>query len=266
MDFIIDHDMHIHSHLSLCSRDPEQTTKNILRHAREHNLKQICITDHHWDETVKGASGWYEKQDYNHIKESLPLPQDENIRFLFGCETDLDKYLTLGMSKDHFNKFDFVIIPTTHLHMNGFTIDEKDIPSLERRAELWVSRFKGVLAMDLPFKKIGIAHPTCSLMASEKPDDHLKVISMIPQKALDDIFEDAAAKGVGIELNFPFDFYDSEGLDIIGRVFLTAKKWGCKFYCGSDAHHPNEFDSFLQNMTSITRWLKLTEDDKFILE
>lgn len=265
MKYINDHDLHIHSGLSSCSRDPEQTPARILEYAKANNLKQICITDHFWDETVEGASPWYQKQDYEHISASLPLPRYEGIEFLFGCEIDLDRNLTLGLSKEHFDRFDFVIIPTTHLHMDGFTISAEDIPSLERRAELWVTRFNGVLDMDLPFGKIGIAHPTCSLFAPKNPGDDLKALSMIPQKALDDTFEKAASKGVGIELNFGFDSYDAEGLDIIGRFYKTAKAAGCKFYCGSDAHHPEKFETSVSNFAQITEWLGLEETDKFIV-
>ena len=68
MKYIIDHDYHIHSHLSLCSRDPEQTTENILKYAKENKLTTICLTDHYWDSAVPGASNWYQKQDFEHIK------------------------------------------------------------------------------------------------------------------------------------------------------------------------------------------------------
>lgn len=59
MRYSIDHDLHIHSQLSSCSSDSEQTPARILRYAQENGLKEICLTDHFWDETVEGASGWY---------------------------------------------------------------------------------------------------------------------------------------------------------------------------------------------------------------
>ena len=116
MKYIFDNDLHIHSKLSLCSNDPEQTPERILQYAKENNLKNICIADHFWDETVPGASGWYEPQNYAHISQSKPLPQADGINFMFGCETELDMNMTLGVSKENFDKFDFVVIPTTHLH------------------------------------------------------------------------------------------------------------------------------------------------------
>ncbi|MBP3370026.1 MAG: PHP domain-containing protein [Clostridia bacterium] len=56
MKYAIDHDYHIHSMLSSCSNDPEQSTERILQYAKENGLKKICITDHFWDERVDGAS------------------------------------------------------------------------------------------------------------------------------------------------------------------------------------------------------------------
>ena len=49
----------------------------------------------------------------------------------------------------------FVVIPTTHLHMNDLTIAPED-RNVEGRAKCWVSRLEKVLNMQLPFHKIGI--------------------------------------------------------------------------------------------------------------
>ena len=104
MKFVIDHDYHIHSRQSLCSGIPEQTPERILRYAQENGIRQLCLTDHFWDETVPGASNWYKIQNYEHISCWLPLPQAEGISFKFGCETDMDKFFTIGVSKENLNK------------------------------------------------------------------------------------------------------------------------------------------------------------------
>ena len=111
MKFTIDHDCHIHSMLSSCSNDPAQSTERILQYAKDNGLKKICITDHFWDERVEGASDWYAPQNFAHISRAKPLPTADGIEFLFGCETDMDKFFTVGVSKERYNDFDFVIIP-----------------------------------------------------------------------------------------------------------------------------------------------------------
>lgn len=52
MRYVVDHDLHIHSRLSSCSRDPEQTCENILEYAKANDFKQVCLTDHFWDMAV----------------------------------------------------------------------------------------------------------------------------------------------------------------------------------------------------------------------
>ena len=262
MRFVVDHDYHIHSYLSLCSHDDEHTAARILQYAKEHGLRKICLTNHFWDETVPGASGWYRKQDYAHICEELPLPTDPDVEFVFGCETDMDKHLTLGLAPEHFDRFGFIIIPTTHLHMKGFTVEEGI--TLEERAEAYIKRLAAVLDMDLPFHKIGIAHLTCSLLAPGEWQDHLKVLDMISDEEFTRLFTKAAKVGVGIELNFPANSYSKEDLPRAIRPYKIAKACGCKFYLGSDSHKVCEQESGYANLQAMVDVLDLEESDKFI--
>lgn len=265
MEYIFDNDLHIHSQISLCSSDPQQTTDRILAYAKENNLNTICLTDHFWDETIPGASNWYKKQNYNWICQAKPLPQTEGIRFLFGCEIDMDKHLTLGLARVHFDRFDFVVIPTTHLHMTGFTISKEDGETATGRAKLWVERLDALLAMDLPFEKIGIAHLACPLIDNRSRQAYLSVLAHIPETELRRLFAKAAALGVGIELNqTDMDFSDEE-TDIVLRPFRIAKGCGCKFYFGSDAHHPQELDSAKAIFERAVALLGLEESDKFVI-
>jgi histidinol phosphatase-like PHP family hydrolase len=268
MSQFFDHDLHIHSQLSLCSGDPEQTPERILAYAKENGLRTVCLTDHHWNENVPGASSWYQKQDTAHIRQALPLPQEEGIRFLFGCETDMDQFHTVGLAREHFDQFDFVIIPTTHLHMKGFTIPRADAESEEHtalRARFWVERLEALLSMDLPFHKIGIAHLACSLMNKESREAYLQTMDLIPTADMERLFARAAEIGVGIELNMSdMQFADGEA-DRVLRMFRVAKSCGCKFYCGTDAHHPNEFADAAEVFERAVTLLGLTEQDKFTI-
>lgn len=264
MKFTVDHDLHIHSQISTCSRDPEQTNERILQYAVENGLATICLTDHFWDETVEGASGWYGKQNYAHICAAKPLPQSEKVQFLFGCETELNRFLTLGIAKDHFDRFDFVIIPTTHFHMKGYTLFEEEIATNQNRAKAWVNRFDKVLNMDLPFHKIGIAHLTCNLIAPTR-EELLDTIQLIPTDAMQRLFAKAAQLGVGIELNSDDMLFKDEEADVILRPYRIAKECNCKFYCGSDAHHPASLDAAKKVFERAIDVLELEETDKFHL-
>ena len=264
--YVTDHDLHIHSQLSLCSSDPEQTPQHILEYAVKNNLSTVCLTDHFWDPAVPGASEWYAVQNYEHIKKALPLPQAEGVRFLFGCETEMDKYFTIGISDKTIDELDFIIVPTTHLHMDGYTLDASvgyDEDGIKRRRELYIERFERLLSADLPFHKIGLAHLTCSLACHHAERGILKLLDGISDQTFTELFSSAAKKGLGIELNFDAFEYEGEDKDIVYRPYRIAKKCGCKFYFGSDAHHPRGLNKAVNNFKEIAKTLELCEDDKF---
>lgn len=263
MKYIIDNDLHIHSKTSLCSGDPMQTPERILQYAEENKLKNICLTDHFWDEKVPGASDWYASQNFEHISKTLPLPKANGIKFLFGCETELDMNMTLGISEERFDEFDFIVIPTTHFHMIGFTIPPETVTP-KQKAEYWLKRFHSVLDMNLPFHKVGIAHLTCGLIDGSR-ELFLETINSLPDSRLEDIFKEAAKKGVGIELNSDDMNFKNEETATILRPYQIAKKEGCKFYLGSDAHHPQKLNEAIPRFERAIELLKLTEDDKFKL-
>lgn len=263
MQYKIDHDYHIHSQLSSCSRDPEQSTARILQYARENGLSRICLTDHFWDSDVPTPSAWYAPQNFAHIEQAKPLPQADGVEFLFGCESDIDKHFTLGISPARYDELDFMVIPTTHLHMKDFTISEADGAGEERRAALWVERLDALLSMSLPFEKVGVAHLACNLINKGERAALLRVLSLIPDSEMERLFARAKELGCGIELNqSDMSFADSEA-DQILRPFRIAKSCGCKFYLGSDAHHPSAFQRTREVFERAVSLLGLTEADKF---
>ena len=264
MRFIYDHDFHIHSQLSLCSGDPEQNPQRILAYAKQNNLKKIVLTDHYWDERIPGASGWYQQQNTAWVSKWGPLPQADGIQFLMGAETDMAADGTIGVDRKTMERLDFVIVPTTHLHMGGFTCrgDEDEL----ERAKLWVSRFEHLLRADLPFERVGLAHMTCSLIAYKM--DYRLALRSIPDADKIRLFRAAADRGMGIELNFTAVNRDGvkmtweNDVDEL-RPYQLAKDCGCKFYIGSDAHKTPGLDAQKANAEAIIDLLGLTEDDKF---
>lgn len=260
MKFVIDHDLHIHSQLSSCSSHPEQTVQNILAYGVKNNLKTLCITDHHWG--TEGGSSWYKKQ--GDIYSVLPLPQGDNTRFLFGCETDMDKSFNIGVSEQEKRELDFIIVPTTHLHMKNFTFDECH-DNVRDKTALYIKRFEAFLNADLPFEKVGLAHITCSLIHREN-DGFLEVLSGVSDRCFEKLFSGCAEKRCGVELNIALEFLnDSDKLETILRPYKIAKAVGCKFYLGSDAHTPDGFARAPERFTKMIDLLELTEDDKFVI-
>lgn len=263
MRFKTDHDLHIHSNLSTCSKCPEQTPDRIAQYAIDDSLETICLTDHFWDDLIPGASNWYDKQNYSHICQAKPLPKPGGVRFLFGCETELDKNLTLGISRERMAEVDFINIPITHFHMK-FVMDPEDRANQEARIRHWITRLDAVLSMDLPFHKVGLAHLTCHLIAAER-EDYLRTLEELPEERMKLLFAKAAELGIGIELN-AYDIRAAEGVeDIVMRPYRIAKEQGCKFFCGSDSHSPSGFVKAKMLFEKAVSLLELTEEDKFRL-
>ncbi len=272
MEYILDHDLHIHSYLSQCSKNPEQTAERILEYAKQNNFKTIALTDHVWDETVPNCFGdpgiprWflssYTKQTIPFIYQSLPLPQADGIRFLFGCEAEMDKHYVIGLSDKQLADLDFIVVPTTHMHMVGFSV-ELDCDTVERRADAYIRRFDALLRKDLPFYKMGIAHLTAGLIASPHPISYLDILDAVSDSTFRDLFSEAASKGLGIELNIELrELKNMENLDRELRPYRIAADAGCKFYFGSDAHHPFTLDGAMERFTLMRDYLNLTEDQK----
>jgi len=264
MKYQIDNDLHIHTRLSVCSDDEGQTPETILQIAKKRKLKRICIADHYWDETVKCntmVNFWYEKQNHKHISKSLPLPIDSEVEFLFGCEADMDSDNRIGLSKQRYQDFGFIVISTTHFHhMGGAYWDDTSNRAIAGR---WIDRFDAVLDSDLPFHKTGIAHLACGLMNTKSREDYLETLSLIPQNELERLFSKAKEKGIGIELNSGDMQYKDSEADIVLRMFRVAKNCGCKFYLGSDAHERWSFDGVDEIFGRAISHLGLEESDKY---
>ena len=118
--------------------------------------------------------------------------------------------------------------------------------------------------MDLPFHKIGIAHLACSLIFQKHQVN--EVLDLISDDVYHRLFFEIAKKGTGVELNA--DDVKLEGKaparnEAVLRMFRIAKEEGCKFYLGSDAHHPSSLDRAPAIFRAFIDELNLTEADKF---
>ncbi len=259
MRYIADHDFHIHSTISPCCHDPNQTPQAIYEYAKRNNYRKICLTNHLWDETVESVAQWHEKQRFEFLTSALPLPNDGSVKFCFGAETDMDMNYVVGISKERIDEFDFIVVPTTHLHLSGYTI-ERGVDTIQGRVDAWINRFRELLKKDLPFYKMGIAHLTCGHIFGDRTPE---VIANIPDDVLYELFTESAEKGLGIELNIKSLNLNDELKNIIFRPYYIAKDCGCKFYLGSDSHKVKALDEAKDNFENIITILDLQESDKF---
>lgn len=268
--YIVDHDFHFHSMLSLCSSDPEQNPEHLLQYAIENGYRQICLTNHFWDELVEKNNtswfaGWYDQQNYAHVSQSLPLPQAPGVEFLFGVEAEMTMDMVVGVSPQRYDAFDFIVIPISHFHQVGFTISQEEAATPEGVATKFLDKLEAVLNQPLPYHKVGLAH----LVSAKLCDDavYCRVVRLITGERLQRLFAKAAELGVGIELNVDtFLFKSQEEEEAVLNLYRLAKQCGCKFYFATDAHHPSELVGRKAAAERIVDLLELTEDDKFRLK
>ena len=265
MRFKIDHDLHVHTNISPCTYDPEQTPENIIKVAKEKGIKVVNITDHFWDSDViynVAQQTWKEGQNFKSISRVRPLPEDDEVKLLFGCEADLDSDDVIGIAEDKYDEFDFIVIATTHFHMmKGEKWADR---SPEALAKHWIERIDKVLDSNLPFYKVGIAHLACCLIDNRSREQYLTVLDTIPRSEMERVFKKAAERGVGIEINVhDVSFRNDSEIERILPIFRIAKACGCKFYLGTDAHEQEAL--LYDNETVFARAIELLgleESDK----
>lgn len=267
MKFQIDHDLHIHSHISPCAGyDPRQNPEAILAYGLSNDFGLLCITDHIWDQNVATVerNPWKKRGlDVARARTLLPLPQSEACRILPGIEVDMDYLGNLGLSPENYDAFDFIVLAPSHLHLKKFTRDEQTVgTSAAELKAYYQKRLLQLLNMDLPFHKCGLAHFASCLDCDEGT---FAVLDRFTDEEFAEIFGLAAERGLGIELNadeFPED--PTEAACVL-RPYRIAKEMGCKFYLGSDAHQPEDFAGKKAKMQRITEQLDLQEEDKLPL-
>lgn len=269
MRYLPDHDLHHHSVISPCAHgDTRQIPEAMLAAALADGLSLICLTDHTWDPAVDCPchNTWLDRPvpvSPEKLRENLPLPQSEQCAFVMGCEVDMNRFGTLGISREEMDKFDFIILSVSHLNLKNFTIDPAQIGSdALSRKEYYKARLLALLDTDLPFSKMGLAHFTVANACREDP---FGCIAAFSDAELHEIFKKAADRGIGVELNFRPVRYDDAQLKTVLRPYRIAKEEGCKFYFGGDAHHPEGFCGRRAAFEQIIDLLGLEESDKFPL-
>ena len=154
-----------------------------------------------------------------------------------------------------------IVIPPNHFHMVDFT-RPACYDTEEKIADLLAERLEEVQFIDLPWKKVGIAHLVSGLTFREG-DENL-VYELVPEKRFRTAMRGFAKKGAGIEINlasFPPNWKEHEHAKL--RLFRMAREEGCRFYLASDAHHPNDLERVPARAQSVIDALGLTADDLF---
>lgn len=253
---IFEHDIHVHTFLSSCG-EPDAFPQDYIENAKQQGIKVLGFSDHVWDSAVPGAWPWYQPQDINHVIKIKDMINQENpdIKILIGCETEFYGGNKIAITKEHAALFDFVLVPTNHFHMKD-TVCPSSITKAIDVAKLMVERFNEAVKLDIA---TGIAHPfvPCGFMQQMS-----ECVSLISDYEFMNCFSLAKEKNVSIEIHKDMFFPENMEIDkdVFIRVLSIAKKAGCFFHYGSDAHCIEAF-KMCHEIGDYMDYCNITNDD-----
>ena len=257
---IIDHDLHLHTHLSRCGRD-DAYVENYIKQAKSLGLQLLGFTDHMWDDAFPGWPAFYEGQTFQNaasLKEELAGIDTCGIKILHGAEVEYDRgRRDLAITPEHAGQLDFIIVPNSHTHniMPKEYYDDK-----RRHIDFMVQAFMDVMDSPLAPKITAMAHPFCAVKC---PYGFEGMLGMIGDTEYKKYFGAAADNGIAIEINLSkFRDYTIEEIKQSNHTHMlrVAKACGCKFTFGSDSHTMSHQEKFY-NFYVMAGVLGLTEDD-----
>ena len=270
----IRHDIHCHTHLSLCGKD-NATIAYYVRSARKLGLKLVGIADHMWDEKIPFAESmrhsrsagdgenvlnWYRAQFIPHCREILDeiaAADAGDIRFAFGGEVDYCPGIGAAITLEEAEKLDFMIVPNSHTH---HIMDKALYEPPRKHAEFMLRAAMEICTAPTAKYVTALAHPfdpVCCPYPAER------VMDTIRDEEFFEVFRAAAEAGIAAEINTAC--YSSLPVESFGNLWMThvlsiAKKAGCTFTFGSDAHSDPAQDTILL-AEQVSACLGLTEND-----
>ncbi len=229
-------DYHLHTKLSPCSSDQEATVANYAKALADKGFRSICITDHYWTrpesilENNPDVIGPYPETlkqilDNKKMVVSTSLP----IKVLVGAEIETYAPDRIGGTKELKEMLDVVLLPTDHFHLVG-VIEQPDDHS-------YAGWGRHIMKFFLAGAKSKVAHVLAHPFIPM--GEHNKAVREVLDTISDNEFFDALSIanecGNAIEVNSGC-LVNQQLREALVRPFTIAKKAGCKFTFGSDAH------------------------------
>jgi HisJ family histidinol phosphate phosphatase len=256
----IDHDFHIHTVLSACCSDANQTVENISRVARELGLKKIGFSDHTWENPMLVPSAWYQPQGGSRIIELAHEAKryaDDDLEILVGCEVETIAPGKFSISEKFAADLDYVMLATDHFHMKDLVLQPANYTP-----QVFADHMIEML-------QAGIRCPFVDILAHVfMPMGHYKLYGEIADTVSDarfiEVFSEAAEKNLAIEITLSFLPDPVRGkefsIEIPLRVLSLAKSAGCKFVFSSDSHAIEKF-KHIKDLSFFVEKLNLKAED-----
>lgn len=259
----VTHDFHIHTSLSLCANETA-TLENYIDNAKALGLKKLGFSDHYWDENIDCIGPWYAVMNTKHVsalKEKINAlgGKSDGIDLYFGCEAEYDlKNKGFAVSEANIELFDYVIVPNSHTHLT--MPDELYYPA-EKHKNFMMRAYREIIESPLSKYITAIAHP---FEAVACPYGEYAVCETMTDDEFCRLFDKTAEKGIGVEINVCWKREKNATEEMLApqmRMLSLAKKCGCKFIFGSDAHGKAEQENYMENCEFFAKALDLSCDD-----
>jgi len=262
----IQHDLHMHTHLSYCGKD-DATVENYVAQAQALGLRKLGITDHVWDSAVEGMPEWYRQTDIQnvpHVLRTRPLLEQYRncgVELLMGCEAEYDyAHRGVALTEAAAEQFDFIIASTTHTHN---TMPKAFYYPPRRHAEFMLQAWEDMLAAPVSRYFTAMAHPFHAVCC---PYGYEPAMEAVSDDELRRLFDKTAQRGIAVEINIKCIVgHHEEYAERIPaqphlRIFRIARECGCLFTFGTDCHWPAA-QHMIRHADTVAALLGLTEED-----
>ncbi|MBE7042192.1 MAG: PHP domain-containing protein [Ruminococcaceae bacterium] len=265
----IQHDFHLHTTVSFCA-DESATIKNYFERFRQTDLKKIAFTDHFWDcSKAEPENEWIAQYDYPYlakIKEEIKKEEKVPFKIYFGCEAEYSpKDGGLIITSETAEKFDFITAASSHTH---HFLTKETLANPQKTAEAMVEAYEDIITCDVSRYIGSMAHPFAAIGT---PYDRDLLYDMISDDCYLRLFEKTAEKGIAVEINTScfrkmdngttVETYDADEIAALpyANIIRLAKKAGCQFVFGSDAHGIDEHEKWFPRADILAEIFEIKE-------
>ena len=218
-------DLHLHTNLSKCG-DRNMYVSSYLPYCDCEGLSVIGISNHLYATDTDGINGRTYLQHILQGRDEINALGDCKVKVIFGCEAEIFRGYEPGLRRQDEHYFDY--------WMGIYSTS--DLSDADKVRDLLLKQFER--ACRVPYGiPVGIAHPLYPIGCPWEQE----VVDGITDGQLSECFSLAAEAGRSIEIHACLyrngTQLDKEGLSpSYLRILAAARKCGCIFHFGSDAH------------------------------
>ena len=239
------HDLHLHTGLSMCSRDKDACPETYAPIAAKNGVELIGISDHIWDIRIKlpmdidFTSNCFEHQ-LQHFNDCARV--QHGVKILYSAEVEYFCGM-LGIHESSAALLDYVLVAPCHFHAGPRALPE-EYKNHEGVAYYLTKTFDEVCENPLTQ---AVAHPFDPMIFSYG-DDLRKIYKLVGWDRFAQSLQKCKDNNISFEINFSLSAARGTPLfdETYLKLFKLAKEIGCKFHFGTDAHSRLVFDELTQ--------------------